>query len=93
MDFVKQQMKSTDNSHSPGGEGAAAAVAKSLLFPYSEGLSFEQDVWMDKGQAAAFAGALDLAADFELGDHEPARIRRAKAHGDDSAPARHSSDG
>ncbi len=30
-----------------------------MLFPYREGLSFEQDVWMDQGQAAAFAGALD----------------------------------
>ena len=29
------------------------------MFPYREGLSFEQDVWMDKGQNAAFAGALD----------------------------------
>jgi len=30
-----------------------------MLFPYREGLSFEQDVWMDQGQAAAFAGAMD----------------------------------
>ncbi len=30
-----------------------------MLFPYREGLSFEQDVWMDQGQAAAFAGTLD----------------------------------
>ncbi len=30
-----------------------------MLFPYREGLSFEQDVWMDQGQTAAFAGALD----------------------------------
>jgi hypothetical protein len=29
------------------------------MFPYREGLSFEQDVWMDQGQAAAFTGALD----------------------------------
>jgi hypothetical protein len=30
-----------------------------MLFPYREGLSFEQDVWMDEGQEAAFTGALD----------------------------------
>ena len=38
---------------------APLLLSESLLFPYREGLSFEQDVWMDKGQAAAFAGALD----------------------------------
>jgi hypothetical protein len=38
---------------------APLLLRKSLLFPYQEGLSFEQDVWMDQGQAAAFAGALD----------------------------------
>jgi hypothetical protein len=30
-----------------------------MLFPYREGLSFEQDVWMDQGKEAAFKGALD----------------------------------
>jgi len=30
-----------------------------MLFPYREGLGFEQDVWMDQGQAAAFTGTLD----------------------------------
>jgi hypothetical protein len=30
-----------------------------MLFPYREGMSFEQDVWMDQGQTAAFAGTLD----------------------------------
>jgi hypothetical protein len=29
------------------------------MFPYREGLSFEQDLWMDQGQKAAFVGALD----------------------------------
>ena len=38
---------------------APLLLSESLLFPYREGLSFEQDVWMDQGQAAAFAGALD----------------------------------
>jgi len=57
MDFVKQQMKSTDNS--PVLARAPLLLSESLLFPYSEGLSFEQDVWMDQGQAAAFPGTLD----------------------------------
>jgi hypothetical protein len=38
---------------------APLLLSESLLFPYREGLSFEQDVWMDQGQPAAFAGALD----------------------------------
>jgi hypothetical protein len=38
---------------------APLLLSESLLFPYKEGLSFEQDVWMDSGQAAAFTGALD----------------------------------
>jgi hypothetical protein len=57
MDFVKQQMKSTDNS--PVLARAPLLLSESLLFPYSEGLSFEQDVWMDQGQAAAFPGTMD----------------------------------
>jgi hypothetical protein len=38
---------------------APLLLSESLLLPYREGLSFEQDGWMDRGQAAAFAGALD----------------------------------
>ncbi len=38
---------------------APLLLSESLLFPYREGLSFEQDVWMDQGQEAAFTGALD----------------------------------
>jgi hypothetical protein len=38
---------------------APLLLSESLLFPYREGLSFEQDVWMDRGQTAAFTGALD----------------------------------
>jgi len=38
---------------------APLLLSESLLFPYREGLSFEQDVWMDQGQAAAFTGTLD----------------------------------
>jgi len=38
---------------------APLLLSESLLFPYKDGLSFEQDVWMDKGREAAFAGVLD----------------------------------
>ena len=57
MDFVKHQMSAS--SSSPVLARAPLLLSESLLFPYSEGLSFEQDVWMDKGQAAAFTGTLD----------------------------------
>ena len=57
MDVVKQQMTTSEDS--PVLARAPLLLSESLLFPYREGLSFEQDVWMDQGQAAAFAGALD----------------------------------
>jgi hypothetical protein len=57
MDSVKQMMNSSDSS--PVLSRAPILLSESLLFPYKEGVSFEQDVWMDQGQAAAFAGALD----------------------------------
>ncbi len=57
VDFIKQQMVGTESS--PILARAPLLLSESLLFPYREGLSFEQDVWMDRGQAAAFAGALD----------------------------------
>jgi hypothetical protein len=57
MDMVKGQMASAESS--PVLARAPILLSESLLFPYREGLSFEQDVWMDQGQAAAFAGALD----------------------------------
>jgi hypothetical protein len=57
LDLVKQQMSGTGNS--PVLARAPLLLSESLLFPYREGLSFEQDLWMDKGQAAAFAGAMD----------------------------------
>jgi hypothetical protein len=57
MDFAKQQMSASDSS--PVLSRAPLMLAESLLFPYREGLSFEQDIWMDKGKEAAFAGALD----------------------------------
>jgi hypothetical protein len=57
VDVIKQQMEST--SDSPVLARAPLLLSESLMFPYREGLSFEQDVWMDQGQNAAFAGALD----------------------------------
>jgi hypothetical protein len=57
IEFIKQQMNGSDNS--PVMARAPLLLSESLLFPYREGLSFEQDLWMDQGQKAAFAGALD----------------------------------
>jgi hypothetical protein len=57
MEFVKNQMASSEDS--PVMARAPLLLSESMLFPYREGLSFEQDIWMDQGQSAAFAGALD----------------------------------
>ena len=57
MDFIKQQMATSEDS--PVLARAPVLLSESLLFPYRDGLSFEQDVWMDQGQAAAFPGMLD----------------------------------
>ena len=57
LDTIKSQMNPADDS--PVMARAPLLLSESMLFPYREGLSFEQDVWMDQGQAAAFAGALD----------------------------------
>jgi hypothetical protein len=57
MDVVKQQMSGSGDS--PILSRAPLLLSESLLFPYREGLSFEQDIWMDQGQTAAFAGTLD----------------------------------
>jgi hypothetical protein len=56
LDVVKDQMTGSD---SPVMARAPLLLSEEMLFPYREGLSFEQDVWMDEGQKAAFAGALD----------------------------------
>ena len=57
LDLMKDQMSASTDS--PVLARAPLLLSESLLFPYREGLSFEQDVWMDQGQAAAFPGALD----------------------------------
>jgi hypothetical protein len=57
VEGLKQQM--AGSADSPVLARAPLLLSESLMFPYREGLSFEQDVWMDQGQAAAFTGALD----------------------------------
>jgi len=57
LDVVKAQMNSAGDS--PVMARAPLLLSESMLFPYREGLSFEQDIWMDQGQSAAFAGTLD----------------------------------
>jgi hypothetical protein len=55
LDAFKEQMSGSD---SPVMARAPLLLSESMLFPYRDGLSFEQDVWMDKGRDAAFAGTL-----------------------------------
>jgi hypothetical protein len=57
VEIAKRQMDGS--SDSPVMARAPLLLSESLLFPYREGLSFVQDVWMDKGRGPAFAGALD----------------------------------
>ena len=57
INVVRQQM--SNNEDTPVMARAPLMLSESLLFPYRDGLSFEQDVWMDQGRSAAFAGALD----------------------------------
>jgi hypothetical protein len=57
LDFIRQHMDAS--SDSPVMSRAPLLISESMLFPYRDGLSFEQDVWMDEGRTAAFAGALD----------------------------------
>jgi hypothetical protein len=57
VDVIKEQMQGSGDS--PVLARAPLLLSESLMFPYREGLSFEQDVWMDQGQHAAFVGTLD----------------------------------
>ena len=49
----------SDNSDSPVMARAPLLLQESLLFPYREGLTFEQVLMKDKGLEGAFAGVLD----------------------------------
>lgn len=57
MEVLRQQMN--DTTSSPRMARAPLLLSESLLFPYRDGLGFEQKLWMDRGRTAAFAGALD----------------------------------
>jgi hypothetical protein len=57
LDAIKRQMSGSQDA--PVLARAPLLLSESLLFPYREGMSFEQGVWMDQGQTAAFAGTLD----------------------------------
>jgi hypothetical protein len=57
LNLIQQRMNGTESS--PMLARAPLLLSESLLFPYREGLSFEQDVWMDQGKTAAFTGTLD----------------------------------
>jgi hypothetical protein len=57
MDYIKQQMSASQDS--PMIARAPLLLSESLIFPYRDGLGFEQNVWMDQGQTAAFTGTLD----------------------------------
>jgi hypothetical protein len=51
--------KLSDDSDSPVMARAPLLLQESLLFPYREGLSFEEALLKDKGVEGAFAGVLD----------------------------------
>jgi hypothetical protein len=57
---------------------APLLLSESLLFPYREGLSFEQDLWMDRGKDAAFAGALDRPPSSTWEIINPREFERSK---------------
>jgi hypothetical protein len=57
MDYLDQQMGTAENS--PVLSRAPLLLSESMLFPYRDGLGFEQDLWMDEGQTMAFAGTMD----------------------------------
>jgi hypothetical protein len=57
LEEMENQESSADDS--PVLARAPLLLSESLKFPYVDGLSFEQDIWMDKGQKAAFEGVLD----------------------------------
>jgi hypothetical protein len=66
MDRLKDTVSDTNGS--PILARAPLLLQKSLLFPYSEGLSFEDAILVKHGKDAAFAGVLDNppASTFEI---------------------------
>jgi hypothetical protein len=76
IEAIKNGMAGSENS--PVLARAPLLLSESLLFPYREGLSFEQDVWMDQGQKAAFAGALDRPPSSTWEIINPREFEKAK---------------
>jgi hypothetical protein len=76
VDLIKNSMAGSENS--PVLARAPLLLSESLLFPYREGLSFEQDLWMDQGQKAAFAGALDRPPSSTWEIINPREFEKAK---------------
>jgi len=76
VEIIKQRMNGSEDS--PVLARAPLLLSESLLFPYREGLSFEQDVWMDRGQAAAFTGALDRPPSSTWEIMNPREYERAR---------------
>jgi hypothetical protein len=62
-DVVDNLSDGSDTSDSPVLARAPLVLKESLLFPYQDGLKFEQIVLKDEGQAGAFAGVLDRPPD------------------------------
>jgi hypothetical protein len=67
-EVVDNVADSGDTSDSPVLARAPLLLKESLLFPYQDGLKFEQTVLKDEGQQGAFAGVLDRppATSFEI---------------------------
>ena len=76
VEFIKQGMSGSDNS--PLMARAPLMLSESLLFPYREGLSFEQDLWIDQGRNAAFAGVLDRPPSSTWEIINPREFEKAK---------------
>jgi hypothetical protein len=62
-EVVDNVADSGDTSDSPVLARAPLLLKESLLFPYQDGLKFEQIVLKDEGQTGAFAGVLDRPPD------------------------------
>jgi len=76
LEQLENDMQGSDDS--PVLARAPILLSESLLFPYKDGLSFEQDVWMDKGREAAFAGVLDRPPSSSWEVINPRKYEQAK---------------
>ena len=76
LEQLENDMSGSDDS--PVLARAPLLLSESLLFPYKDGLSFEQDVWMDKGRQAAFGGVLDRPPSSSWEVINPRKYEQAK---------------